>query len=307
MRIKTFNQVIVAVAIMLVGLVGCKKDETDTIKKDPIISWENPADITYGTLLSETQLNATADIAGTYIYSPVSGTKLEIGDNQSLTVEFTPNDTENYNVASKTVKINVKQAAATTVTDADGNVYHTVTIGTQVWMVENLKTTKFRNGDALTKANNDNDWLGGYSSWPLFCSYNYNDANATAFGYLYNLKVVTDTRNIAPQGWHVASEADWETLITYLGGWQTAGGALKLNASNSTWTWTSPNVGASNSTGFSGLPAGFRTNTGFTGINELTWFAAGSTKLKTLAFSNQSVGEQVFADYLAISIRCVKD
>jgi uncharacterized repeat protein (TIGR03803 family) len=83
-------------------------------KVTPVITWTNPADIIYGTLLSEVQLNATADVTGTFIYTPASGTKLSVGNNQSLTTEFTPTDVANYNTVSKTVNINVLEATGLT-------------------------------------------------------------------------------------------------------------------------------------------------------------------------------------------------
>lgn len=86
---------------------SCKKDDGPVIKKDVVITWATPADITDETLLSSTQLNATADVAGTYVYTPTIGTKLNVGSNQDLKVDFTPTDAVNYNAASKTVKINV--------------------------------------------------------------------------------------------------------------------------------------------------------------------------------------------------------
>jgi len=95
---------IIGFALMLMN--GCKKDESSS-KKDPVITWSNPADIPYGTSLSATQLNATADAAGTFVYTPAIGTILNAGTNQDLKVDFTPTDAETYNTASKTVKINV--------------------------------------------------------------------------------------------------------------------------------------------------------------------------------------------------------
>ena len=86
---------------------SCKKEETS--KKDPVISWSNPADISFGTLLSATQLNATADVPGTFVYTPPMGTKLNEGLNQDLKVAFTPTDAVTYNTLNKTVKINVNK------------------------------------------------------------------------------------------------------------------------------------------------------------------------------------------------------
>src|SRR5206468_1642745 len=79
----------------------------NVLKGNPVITWDNPADITYTTLLSGTQLNATADVAGSFRYTPAAGTKLNASTGQALKVDFTPTDTANYNTATKTVSINV--------------------------------------------------------------------------------------------------------------------------------------------------------------------------------------------------------
>jgi hypothetical protein len=97
---------IIAIGFILILTNSCVKDEKSS-KKDPVITWENPADITYGTMLSETQLNATADVLGSFVYTPAIGTKLNEGTNQDLKVDFTPTDGITYNSASKKVKINV--------------------------------------------------------------------------------------------------------------------------------------------------------------------------------------------------------
>src|SRR5665648_943598 len=103
-----------------------------------------------------------------------------------------------------------------TVTDIDGNVYKTVTIGTQVWMAENLKTTKYRNGDPIPNITDATAWTNLTTG--AYCN-NNNDANyATTYGRLYNWYAVNDIRNIAPAGWHIPTKAEWTTLTTYLGG-----------------------------------------------------------------------------------------
>jgi len=99
---------IVMIALIATLFYACKKDDITTrTKKDPIITWANPADISYGTLLSTKQLNATSDVPGTFVYTPAVGLKLDAGTNQDLKVDFTPTDVATYNKASKTVKINV--------------------------------------------------------------------------------------------------------------------------------------------------------------------------------------------------------
>lgn len=144
-----------------------------------------------------------------------------------------------------------------TVTDADGNVYHTIEIGTQIWMVENLKTTKYSNGDPISNVTDASAWRSLITG--AYCNHN-NDANfSITYGILYNWYVVRDTRKIAPAGWHVPSDAEWTILINYLGGITNAGGKLKEAG---TAHWPSPNTGASNSTGFTALSGGSRDDLG---------------------------------------------
>jgi len=145
------------------------------------------------------------------------------------------------------------KASALTVTDIDGNVYHTVTIGTQVWMVENLKTTKYRNGDPMPNVTDLATWKTINSG--AYCWYNNDAATYKAtYGALYNWYSVSDSRNIAPTGWHVATDAEWTTLITFLGGKEVAGGKLKETGTSH---WLSPNTNAANSNGFTALPGGY--------------------------------------------------
>ena len=139
-----------------------------------------------------------------------------------------------------------------TVTDIDGNTYQTVKIGTQWWMAENLKVTHYRNGDDI-QYDVHSEWITLSSG--AFCVFNNDIHNAATYGYLYNWYVVNDSRNIAPVGWHVPTDAEWQTLIDYLGGSSVAGGKLKETG---TTHWYSPNAGATNESGFSALPAGYR-------------------------------------------------
>jgi len=149
-----------------------------------------------------------------------------------------------------------------TVTDIDGNVYHTITIGTQVWMLENLKTTKYRNGDPIPYVTGNTQWsnlTGG-----AYCWYNNNLSNKNKFGALYNWYAVNDNRNIAPIGWHVPTLAEFNILVEYLGGASLAGGKLKTTGTieGGDGLWASPNSGATNESGFTGLPGGHRTGGG---------------------------------------------
>src|ERR1035437_2773762 len=113
----------------------------------------------------------------------------------------------------------------TLLADYDGNTYHTVTIGSQVWMAENLKVTKYRNGNTIANVTDPTTWSSLTSA--AYCSYNNSSTNKATYGNLYNWSVVNDSRNIAPTGWHVPTKAEWTTLITYLGNANIVGDLLK--------------------------------------------------------------------------------
>ena len=139
------------------------------------------------------------------------------------------------------------------ITDKDGNVYTFVTIGTQVWMVENLQTTKLNDGTAIPNTTVGTEWR--YLATPGYCWYN-NDASTykDTYGALYNWFAV-NTGKLCPVGWHVPLESEWLALIAYSGGGDVAGGKLKESG---TAHWTSPNDEATNETGFSAMPGGRR-------------------------------------------------
>ncbi len=140
-----------------------------------------------------------------------------------------------------------------TITDIDGNVYQTVKIGAQWWMAENLKTRKFNDGSSILLITDDSMWC--HISSPGFCYFN-NDSITykNEYGALYN-KYAVLTGKLAPIGWHVPTNAEYQTLIDYLGGISVAGGKMKEIG---TIHWSSPNAGADNSSGFTGLPGGIR-------------------------------------------------
>jgi len=138
------------------------------------------------------------------------------------------------------------------VTDVDGNVYQTISIGNQVWMSQNLKTTKYRNGDPIQVVTDINQW--GNLSTGVYCNNENNANNSITYGKLYNWYAINDTRKICPTGWHIPSKSEWEILINYLGGTDVAGGKLK-ESGNTHWEY-SPNMSASNESGFTALPGG---------------------------------------------------
>jgi len=196
------------------------------------------------------------------------------------------------------------------VIDADGNVYNTVTIGTQVWMAENLKTTKYRNGDPIPNVIDDKEWSSLTKG--AYCYYN-NDVNiSTPYGSLYNWFTIADSRQIAPTGWHVPTDAEWTILTTTLGSIIGAGGKLKEIG---TTHWLSPNTGATNESGFTALPGGYRDYSGGfydgTGGNGL-WSSteeSGSANawVRSVSYINADLYRHGYNRGNGYSVRCIRD
>jgi uncharacterized protein (TIGR02145 family) len=192
--------------------------------------------------------------------------------------------------------------------DADGNYYSVVAIGTQTWMAENLKTAKYQNSNAIPNVMDDTAWAilttGGW------CNYNNDTANEIKYGKLYNWFAVSDSRNIAPAGFHVPTDAELTTLTDYLGGDGVAGGKLKETG---ILNWASPNAGATNETGFSALPCGNRGGGPFTDIGySISWWSSSqynSDKAFYRIMSNTNSFVNRFSTWKTggLTVRCVKD
>ena len=197
-----------------------------------------------------------------------------------------------------------------TMTDQDGNTCKTIQIGTQVWMAENLKVTTYRNGDAIGSTDPSTLNIAGESNpkyqWPCM-----NDESKVAtYGCFYTWYAVTDSRNIAPAGWHVATYDEWVTLREFLGGESLAGGKLKETG---TTHWTDPNTAATNESGFTALPGGLREPAGFFYIDAKigNWWTASANGSKAWhAYADAVTGSLLLLDSpksVGYSVRCVKD
>jgi uncharacterized protein (TIGR02145 family) len=200
----------------------------------------------------------TYNITGTPSASGTANFALNIGG-QTCTLSRTVNSGGSSSSAScGATNVHNPNLTYGSMTDQDGNTYKTIVIGTQEWMAENLKASHYRNGDLIPVVTNPNTWAGlstGATCW-------YNNDSATyncPYGKLYNWYAAVDARNLCPAGWHVPTDAEWTTLGNYLGGDAIAGGKMK---STGTQYWQSPNTAADNSSGFSGLPGGYRANYG---------------------------------------------
>jgi len=219
-----------------------------------------------------------------------------------------------------------KKTEQETVTDIDGNVYHTVKIGTQTWMVENLKVTKYRNGNGGTIPNVTNDYSWAFLSTGAYCNYNNEESNGLKYGRMYNWYAITDSRKLAPTGWHVATDAEWTTTINYLiingynyDGTKDDNRAAKSIASTNEWE-ISIGSGAigndltkNNTSGFTGLPGGYRTDYpsafDFMGLRSYWWSSDGTNPYSRHLEYNSSYifRDDSYTQKYGFYVRCVKD
>lgn len=212
-----------------------------------------------------------------------------------------------------------------TVTDMDGNVYKTVKIGNQWWMAENLKVTRYCNGDQIELVINNDDWKTRTTG--AYCNYRNNEANVATYGRLYNWHAVKDSRGLAPAGWHVPSDAEWKQLELFLGMSQSdadrygqsptprgsdQGGQLKEAGLAH---WINLNRGATNTSGFSALPGGYRWTSGDyldIGYRAFFWSSTEYSTLyawyRILYYHYADVGRyNDGGEHCGFSVRCVRD
>ncbi|SDE32997.1 major paralogous domain-containing protein [Mucilaginibacter pineti] len=197
------------------------------------------------------------------------------------------------------------------VMDVDGNVYTTVTIGTQTWMVENLRVTHFNEGSSISNFTSDKDWQTLTPGTSAYCDYN-NDANtALVYGKLYNWYAVTSLRGLAPKGFHIPTDAEWTTLYNYLGGVRESGGKLQ-EVGTAHWE---TQVTATNSTKFTALPSGARNNeesASFSGLrNDANWWSTTASSSTNAWYYNiyiKGYFERHDVQKTAgFAVRCIKD
>jgi len=194
------------------------------------------------------------------------------------------------------------------VADADNNMYHSVTIGTQTWMQENLRTTLYNDNSSIPLVTDKTEWKNLSSAG--YCWYdNDGDSYKSAYGALYNWYTV-NTGKLCPSGWHVPTNAEWITLANYLGGESVAGDKLKEAGSD---YWGDLNTGT-NETGFTALPGGYRTEEGiFTniGINAQFWSASSllpTSSYSVILYNNaRNISRAGTTNVYGLSVRCIKD
>ena len=186
--------------------------------------------------------------------------------------------------------------------------YSSVTIGSQVWMVENLDVCTYRNGDPIPQVTDLNEWKNTTSG--AWCYYNNDPATGEIYGKLYNWYAINDPRGIAPTGWHIPSDEEWTNLTDFLGGSGVAGGKMKESGLSH---WNNPNSGATNLSGFTALPGGFRGISGsFTNISLHSYFWSSTKKNndawnRDLSYGDAGVVRDLKDLFIGHSVRCIKD
>jgi uncharacterized protein (TIGR02145 family) len=214
--------------------------------------------------------------------------------------------------------LETKLKALEGVKDIDNNRYEIVTIGTQTWMAENLKTTRYNDGTFILLITNGTAWeTAGANTSPAYCWYNAPNEtkNLIAYGALYNWYAIdtlsNGNKNLCPVGWHVPTTFEWNTLTIYLGGSEFAGGKMKEAGFAH---WLSPNTGATNQSGFAGLPGGLRgSNSAFGFIGRQGFWLSSPENNTTNAGGRVLREDYGFVNFInsnrgdGFSVRCLRD
>ncbi len=192
--------------------------------------------------------------------------------------------------------------------DVENRTYETIVIGNQEWMLENLCTGKFANGDLLQFIDNDDEWqLAGKNGIPAWSYFNDDPCSEIKYGKLYNWHAVNDPRGLAPDGWHIPTDEDWCAMISFLGGEKTAGKKLKSRRG-----WKNEGNGSDKS-GFNALPGGYRDPDGWFGNGGFgRWWSSteesdGKAWRFRLGYDNETIDRYNGPKGYGFSIRCIKN
>ena len=269
--------------------------------------------------------------ASSYPYKyPWNTSDVEMG---SHTISATVKDNNGASAKDEIVVLIIEERIIGPVTDVDGNVYQTVKIGTQWWMAENLKTTHYADGTAVPLVESSSAWDSLGFTDKAYC-WNYNsDKNMDIYGGLYTWAAAMNgaasshsfpsgVQGVCPDGWHLPSDYEWQKLEMFLGmslaeaekkGWRGTDEGGKLKEPYSVH-WTSPNTGATNESGFTARPGGYRNSNGgfhYVGFNG-QWWSSSEYNSSQVWYRHLNSGDTRVARYYdgkdgGFSVRCVKD
>jgi uncharacterized protein (TIGR02145 family) len=260
----------------------------------------------------------TSNSTGAFTYTSsntavatISGNIITIKAKGQITITANQAAKGNYTAGSITAILTIEDKAVIgTVTDIDGNIYKTIKIGSQTWMMENLKVTHYNDGTAIKNILDNDGWKAATTG--AYCDYNNVPAYGATYGKLYNWYAVTDSHKLAPKGFHIPTDAEWTTLYNYLGGYREVG--MKIQEQGTTH-WAA-NTGATNSTLFTALPGGglnFQsTRTPWNSIEyDGYWWSATANGASNAWYMDLYVKgyfeRHDSPKYYGYSVRCIKD
>ena len=238
-------------------------------------------------------------ISGTPTASGIANFELNIGGKTCLFTRIVAKPTSGYGA---------------NITDVEGNSYKTVYIGTQQWMAENLKVTKYNDGSIIPNISDDTQWKNNITG--AWAYYNNDVVNNAKYGKLYNLYAVSSSTNgnnkVCPTGWHVPTDDEWTVLVDYLDGSVVAGGKMK---DVGTTSWNSPNTNASNTSLFTGLPGGFRRSVGnfdYIGVFGYWWtstkdYSGNAAWYRSVSNYSGNAERNSIINGFGFSVRCIRD
>jgi uncharacterized protein (TIGR02145 family) len=313
---------------LLVFFFGCSTNNDSNGNSTTTVVPIAPSSL-IGTVVSTTQINlswtdnSTNETGfkierktGTGTYAFVGTTAVDITTYNDT--GLTPNTTYSYRVYSNNAvgnsltysnELSLTTTSSTSVTDVDGNMYQLVTICNQTWMQSNLNVSHYRNGDVIPQVSDAIQWTNLTTG--AWCYYANTSFNGTTYGKLYNWYAVNDSRGLAPLGYHIPSDTEWTSLTTCLGDPTSAGGTMKEIG---TLHWTSPNIAATNSSGFKGLPTGMRGMSGaYYSINTNCYFWSSTEYgpsgawFRSLNYDNGNLTKNGTSEANGFSVRCIKD
>jgi len=218
-------------------------------------------------------------------------------------------EAESISKAIDSIRIKAIAQMSLTVEDIEGNVYNTVKIANQTWMLMNLKTTRFNDGTPIPLVTDSTAWAS--LSSPAYCWYdNEISSFKPSYGALYNGYAVS-TGKVCPSGWHVPTDSEWTILTTYLGGEEIAGGKLKESGTD---FWVNPNTGANNGSGFTAIPGGLRYHNGIFhdfGFSGYWWssteYSESRAYFRYMDYEYSNVFRFNNLKKIGFSVRCLKD
>ena len=315
---------VLAIALTAISIAGCGGSAvTSPVTPATGIAATPAFSPISGTFTAPQSVTISDSTAGAAIYYTTNGTTpttlssvyssaIPVSSTTTIEAMAVVSGYTNSAVASGTFTISSSPVPAPTrtVTDVDGNVYGVILIGTQYWTQQNLKTTHFNDNSAIPLIADATTW-GGLTT-PAYGYYNFDEADhGPTYGALYNWYAV-NTGKLCPAGWHVPTSDEWQTLFTYEGGINVAGGPLKATGAT---LWETPNTAATNASGFTGLPGGGIDGDGSSGhITQFGKFwssSAGDAAELAIPYyfpyDNQGVGTDNYPYQGGLSIRCLQN